>query len=133
MSDEFDPTQESDLERDLRASLEEAKEPTQEDIEAAAAVSDRATKAGIPPLPVTDEEAPPDPTPLTDRMHGPRGTPHRDEWDAEQRRLAIESTMKLEGMPAYQNFAQAEAEFEQNKIAYREAFLKEHRKKEKKA
>jgi len=129
-----------------------AEEVTPEDVEAAAALVDRSASpgatvpappevrpgnvndleaallAGLPQEP-EDSETPPDPTPQTDKMHGPRGTPLRDAWDAEQRRKAYEATVELEGMPAYQNFAQAEAEFEERKEAYRDAFVKAQRKK----
>ena len=142
MSEDFDPTF-AQPQRQGPKQVPGPNDPhdlTPEEMQALAEVfgpgeeSQGATLPEPPEIPVGEPEdgVPPDPTPQTDRMHGLRGTPHRDAWDAEQRRKAIEATAELEGMPAYQNFAQAEAEFEERKEAYRAAFLKAYRKKESK-
>jgi len=76
----------------------------------------------------SDSETPPDPTPLTDKMHGPRGTPERDEWDATERRLAEEATAQLAADPRIQQaMAQEDVRLtqkEQVQAAFLEAFRK---------
>jgi len=83
--------------------------------------------ASLPREPA-DSETPPDPTPLTDKMHGPRGTPERDEWDATERRLAEEATAQLAADPRIQQaMAQEDVRLtqkEQVQAAFLEAFRK---------
>lgn len=79
-----------------------------------------------------DEETPPDPTPLTDKMHGPRGTPKRDEWDALQRERGKAAHAEIMANPAVAAFAQEESRRLEQKAEIQAAFVKAWKEKNKK-
>ena len=79
-----------------------------------------------------DEETPPDPTPLTDKMHGPRGTPKRDAWDALQRERGKAAHAEIMANPAVSAFAQEESRRLEQKAQVQAAFVKAWKEKNKK-
>jgi hypothetical protein len=76
------------------------------------------------PVEPEDDETPPDPTPLTDKMHGPRGTPKRDAWDARNRELARIAEAEIASHPMVQQATAHDAVRLAQKKAIQEAFIK---------
>ena len=76
------------------------------------------------PVEDPDEDTPPDPTPLTDKLHGPRGTPARDERDARLREAALKANQEIAAHPMVAESMAHESVRLAQKKAIQEAFIK---------